>query len=129
MVMTAARAAELLNRLYIHTCTVTPVVSGALPDADNQVVWTTGTPVTGQPCRMRDLSRQEIIDATEQGTLVYSDSLLVPLTVTVDQRYRVSDVRDLLGQAVDSGTFEVVQVLTRRTTGDVARECLLREVR
>jgi len=129
MVLTAARAAQLLTRVYIHTCTVTPVVSGAAPDADNQVVWTTGAPLSGQPCRMRDLSRQEIIDATQQGGVVYTDSLLVPLSVPVDQRYRVSDVRDTLGQVVDSGTFEVVQVLTRRLTGDVCRECLLREVR
>ena len=128
MVMTAARAAELLTRVFIHTCTVTPVVSGGAPDADNQVVWTTGAPVSGQPCRMRDLSRQEIIDATQQGGVVYTDSLLVPLSVPVDQRYRVSDVRDPLGQVVDSGTFEVMQVLTRRLTGDVCRECLLREV-
>ena len=129
MVLTAARAAALLSRVFIHTCTVTPVVSAGAPDADNQVVWTTGVPVSGQPCRMRDLSRQEIIDATQQGGVVYTDSLLVPLSVPVDQRYRVSDVRDTLGQVVDSGTFEVMQVLTRRLTGDVCRECLLREVR
>lgn len=128
MALTAARAAELLSRVFIHTCTITPVVSAG-PDADNQVTWTTGAPVSGQPCRMRDLSRQEVIDATEQGTLIYTDSLLVPLSAPVDQRYRVGDVRDTLGQVVDSGTFEVVQVLTRRLRGDVCRECLLREVR
>lgn len=118
-----------LERWLTHRCTLTGIVTSAV-DSDLQIVPTAGNAVSGIHCRLRDLSVQEQIDATDAGTLVVESVLILPVTAAVTERARVTTVTDATTSAVlDAGPFEVLRVLRRRSSNASYQQALLRRYR
>ena len=123
--------AALIREMLNQTCVVTPR-GDTITDADNQPVPSYPTPTAGVPCRLVDLSDDELLNARVGGATLYTDALLVPADAPIAPRAMVKDVAgtDADGDPVtiDAGPFEVHDVKRRNSTVHEFSRALIRRV-
>lgn len=95
---------RVIEKALVHSCTITPLVAGA-PDAENNVTYTDGTPVTGVPCNYQT---DQNVTITEYGrTIVYRSTLLASATGPIIVGMKVTNITGQLGTVLDTGPLIV----------------------
>ncbi len=124
-----SRVATLLARWLIQRC----VLTGRAPvahDVDGQPIVGWGTPTAAVPCRLTDLTDEELLDRRLAGATHFSDALVVPRETVVAINDRVTQIEafDWPTQSwvlLEGGPFQVVGVATRYADAAQYRRLLL----
>lgn len=111
-----SRAQAFMAHGLIHRCTITPAGAITYDPDTGQPIAGAGAGIEDIPCRLTDLTDEEVINARQEGTARYTDALLLPIATAISPQSTVSAITlARTGAPVDDGPFGVVDVTTRNS--------------
>ena len=115
----AASIRDALSVFRVHTATITPMVAGS-PDAENNVTYAPGTPVTGVACKYRAEDRVRVEETGQ--TLVSVPTITLAHDQAIAVGSRVSNVQNSEGVVLFVGPAVVDYIVPSAGLGPTLKK-------